>query len=209
MNELAIDGRSLRANRQRTTRRGEILQAAQEVISRRGYQATSVADVLEAAGISRGTFYLYFDGIDALFYELVDAFILELMACIRPVRLEHGNPVDQLRDNLTRVVDLLFGKQDLTVILLREAIAFNETVDQKLTKLYLFLHENIARALHNGAKWGLTREVNEELIAMAVLGSIKEVLYQHLVVRRGGEPNRQAIVEELLRFGLMGLQAKH
>ena len=154
MNELAIDGRILRATRQRTTRKGEILKAAQEVISRRGYQATSVADVLKAAGISRGTFYLYFDGIDALFYELVDAFIQELMGCIRPVRQGQGNPVEQLRDNLARIVDLLFENRDLTVILLREAIALNETVDQKLAVLYQFLHRNVASALHNGAEWG-------------------------------------------------------
>jgi AcrR family transcriptional regulator len=206
MNQISTDGRSVRATKLRTTRRGEILKAAQEVISRRGYQSTSVADVIEAAGISRGTFYLYFDGIDVLFYELVDTFATELMGRIRPVRLEDGSPVEQLHSNLTRVVDLLFDKRDLTVILLREAIAFNETVDQKLNRLYQFLLRNIAGALRNGAEWGLTRKVNEPVIAMAIIGSIKEVLYQHLVVRRNEEPDRKVIVEELLHFGLMGLQ---
>jgi AcrR family transcriptional regulator len=206
MNQISTDGRSVRATKLRTTRRGEILKAAQEVISRRGYQATSVADVIEAAGISRGTFYLYFDGIDVLFYELVDTFATELMGRIRPVRLEDGNPVEQLHSNLTRVVDLLFDKRDLTVILLREAIAFNETVDQKLNRLYQFLLKNIAGALRNGAEWGLTRKVNEPVIAMAIIGSIKEVLYQHLVVRRNEEPDKKVIVEELLHFGLTGLQ---
>jgi AcrR family transcriptional regulator len=201
------DGRSIRATRQRIARREEILQLAQKVISQRGYQNTSVADVIDAAGISRGTFYLYFEGIDALFIELIDGFIRELRDNIKPVNREDGDPVIQLYSNVLRVTNLLLDNPNLTVILLREAVGISEEVDRKLNTFYAYVQKMVAGALRNGAAWGITRKVNEKVIGMAIIGMIKEILYQHLVVDRESVPNREDLAQEILRFGLQGLQA--
>ncbi len=54
------DGRAERANKKRELRRREILDVARGVFAEKGYHHTHVADIIEAAGIARGTFYLYF-----------------------------------------------------------------------------------------------------------------------------------------------------
>lgn len=53
-------------------RRAEILESALEVFSRTGFAASRVDDISAAAGISRATFYRYFDGKDDVFDALVD-----------------------------------------------------------------------------------------------------------------------------------------
>lgn len=204
--QTLTDGRSRRATVQRQNRRTKILKAAQRVIGEKGYHATSVADVLQAAKISRGTFYLYFDSREALFHELVDGFILKLMGCIEAVRPEEGSPVEDLYANVRRVVDLLFDNRDLTTILLREAVAQDEKVDKRLQRLYAFLYKMVSGALHTGATWRIIRNVDERVIAMAIIGSIKEVLYQYLVVNQQKTPDRETIAKELLEFGLRGLK---
>jgi AcrR family transcriptional regulator len=206
MSEVSTDRRSARALDQRRVRKAEILRAAQRVISQKGYAATSIADVLDAADISRGTFYIYFENREALFHELVDGFIHQLMSRVQSVRKEDGDPVQLLFANVKRVVDLLFDNRELTVILLREAVAHDRSVDQKLQHLYAFLHRKLASALRNGAEWGLIRKVDEDVVSLALIGSIKEVLYQFLVVRRETEPDRDAISRELLSFALQGLR---
>lgn len=45
---------------QRAYTRGRLLQGAQEVFAEKGYIATTVDDIVAAAGASRATFYLYF-----------------------------------------------------------------------------------------------------------------------------------------------------
>ena len=206
MNEQVItDGRSVRADRQRSVRREEILHAARTLISRKGVQDTSVADVIEAAGVSRGTFYLYFESFDALLHELLDNLVRRLIDCIEVVRKEDKDPVRKLYTIVRRVVDLLFDNPDLTRILLREAVAKDATVDRKLFELYTFMHRMICAALRNGAEWGFIRKVDEEIVAMAILGSIKEVLYQHLVMDRNRKPDHEALTRALLDFGLRGL----
>ena len=205
MRAEVTDGRSLRAQGKRRARRKEILLAAQKTIGRNGYHATSVADVIEAAGVSRGTFYLYFESREALFHELVDGFIEDLVNCIELVGRD-GKPIEGLYENLLRVIDLLFENRNLTVILLREAVGLDAKTDQKLNELNEFLLRMVEGALRNGASWGLTRKVNEPIVAMAIVGCIKEVLYQYLVVNHKTVPDRETLAQELLQFGLTGLK---
>ena len=59
--EALADGRTTRAAKQRQDRREQVLLCAQRVFSRKGYHAAGVADIIQAAGVARGTFYLYFE----------------------------------------------------------------------------------------------------------------------------------------------------
>lgn len=206
MNSISIDRRTVRAREQRTVMKNRILRAAEDVIASKGYKFTSIADVIEKADVSRGTFYLYFDSRDALFHELIDGFIEKLRGSIKRIQQEEGNPVGQLLDNVRRVLDLLFDHRNLAVILWREAIGLDDQIDEKLNGLNTFLYSMVAGALRNGAEWKLIRKVDESVIAMAIIGSMKEVLYQYLVVQKEDMPDRESVSRELLEFGLRGLQ---
>ena len=68
--QAGADGRQLRAARQRTERRRQILDAALRLFAARGYPATGISDIVEAASVARGTFYLYFPSKRAVFDAL-------------------------------------------------------------------------------------------------------------------------------------------
>lgn len=61
--------RELRARGKRTMRR--LLDAGIEVFARRGFHAARVDDIVDAAGLSHGTFYLYFSNKEDLLRILV------------------------------------------------------------------------------------------------------------------------------------------
>ena len=67
-----IDARTKRAEAMRESRRAHILHTALEVFATNGYHQTRVSDIIEAAGIARGTFYLYFESKSAIFLELLE-----------------------------------------------------------------------------------------------------------------------------------------
>jgi TetR/AcrR family transcriptional repressor of uid operon len=56
----------------RAARRDQIIAAAAECFARSGYHVTTVADIAEAAGVSKGTPYLYFASKEALFIALYE-----------------------------------------------------------------------------------------------------------------------------------------
>ena len=177
--------------RARELRRDAILKAASTLFGRNGYHATSVADVLAAAGISRGTFYLYFDNKDSLFLELMERFIQRIMEVVEVVDPAMPNPTARIYDNVRRVVDVVFDNQDLTVMVLREgALGFSPEVDAKLKRFYGFVREMVEGALANGARLGLIRKV---------------VFLHHLMIARESAPPRESVAESLLDFGLRGL----
>jgi AcrR family transcriptional regulator len=200
-----FDRRSVRAEAQRERRREEILRAASTLFSQKGYHATSVADVIAAAGISRGTFYLYFDNKDSLFLDLMEQFIQRIMDVIEVVDPNGENPQLEIYANVRRVVDVVFDHQDLTVMVLREDFGLNPEVDEKLQRFYGFVREMVEGALDNGVRLGLIREVNRPIVATALIGAIKEVFLHHLVIAPDRAPPRETIAESLLDFGLRGL----
>jgi len=199
------DRRSARAEVQRGVRRETILKAASALFSRQGYHATSVADVIESAGISRGTFYLYFDNKDSLFLELMEQFIQRIIEVVEVVDAAGPNPTREIYENVRRVVDVVFDNRDLTVLVLREVVGLNPEVDEKLGRFYGFVREMVEGALENGARVGLIRKINAPIVATALIGAIKEVFLHHLVIAKGTPPSRESVAESLLDFGLRGL----
>ena len=199
------DGRTQRAEAKRQARRAEIVQAAQHLFSRRGYQATSITDVIEATGISRGTFYLYYDSKESLFLDVIDRFVRGIMEVVEVVDPKGPDPTLQIYENMRRVVDFVFDNRDLSIVVMRESLGLDEQVDKRLNTLYDFMHEMVEGALVNGARWGLIRPVNSRIVATSLIGALKEVFYRQLVVDGVENPDRDAISRALFEFCTKGL----
>jgi len=201
-----IDGRTLRAKARREATKEGILSAGERIFSSQGYLSSSVADVIADADVARGTFYLHFESKEALFQELVDRFIERVRSVVRVVEPEPGpRPLLQIKENIERVVHLLFDQRDLAILVLREATGLDARVDEKLRALDSFLHEMVVGALKNGSDMGIIRKVNEGVVALALIGAIKEVLF-HMVIREDAtHVDREEVSETLFQFGLRGL----
>ena len=75
--------------KQQRNTKGRIISAAWELFYKQGYENTTVEDILELSGTSKGTFYHYFEGKDALLGTLsvlFDEKYAELMPLIDPER---------------------------------------------------------------------------------------------------------------------------
>ena len=66
-------------------RRDAFLDAAEHLIRTKGYEQTSVQDILDAAGASRGAFYHYFDSKEELLQAVVERMTDAAIAVIEPI----------------------------------------------------------------------------------------------------------------------------
>ena len=201
------DRRTLRAERKRNERRDAILRAAECVFSARGYPDASISDVIDAAQISRGTFYLYFDSKDALYLELIERFTLLITDAVRVVDLEDPDPALRILENVQRVVDVALTHPELTQLVLRESRGLNQALDQRLDRLYDFLHSMVVGALSNGARCGLIRQVYEPVVATALIGAFKEVFLHHLASHAVRDPvkDRERLASAMFELSMRGL----
>ena len=105
-----MDGRVSRAQKAREVRRAAVLQAARRVFYEKGYSGASIDDIIEAADIARGTFYLYFESKRAIFDELLEELFVTLQSKVSRIDVTPGAPPPV--EQMDATVDKVFATQD-------------------------------------------------------------------------------------------------
>lgn len=202
-----IDGRMERARRLRDERRAEVLAAARRVFAAKGYHAASIASIVAAARTARGTFYLYFRNKRAIFDELLDEMLRQIQGSVRRIDVSPGAPpaVDQMREDVERVLAVLIENRDLTRLVLHEAVGLDPDFDAKLEAFYGSIIGRIRGALELGQRVGLVRDCDTGLTAHCILGSLKEAVYRLVVLADPARLDRAAFVRAVMDYNLRGV----
>jgi AcrR family transcriptional regulator len=85
----------------REQRRGEVLAAAAELFANRGYSATTVREVAEAAGMLGGSLYYHFDSKESMVDELLSGFLTQMWADYDTITAAGLGPADTFRELIT------------------------------------------------------------------------------------------------------------
>ena len=185
-------------------RRQQILSVARDVFARRGYHAAKVDDIVAAAGVARGTFYLYFQDKRAIFGEIVDRTIARIGIAI--VRVDPRDTVrsdaDQIRENIRRIVRVLLDDRATTKILLTDALGVDPAFDQKLLSFYDEMSSMLERSLSDGQSLNVVRDGDVRLFSWLTMGAIKEVMFQ--IVQRGASYDEDMLVDGVFTFFRQG-----
>ncbi|RGZ01925.1 TetR/AcrR family transcriptional regulator [Clostridium sp. AM58-1XD] len=67
----------MRTVKEAEERRNEILDAAERLFTQKGYQKSTVVDILNAVGIAKGTFYYYFKSKEEVMDAMIERIVLE------------------------------------------------------------------------------------------------------------------------------------
>ncbi|MEK9613052.1 MAG: TetR/AcrR family transcriptional regulator, partial [Flavobacteriaceae bacterium] len=82
------------------------------LFSDKGLEKTTVADIVEKAGIARGTFYNYFNDVNDLFDALINQLNGSIREAIQITRRESDNVYDYLYGTFKSYFDLI-GTQEM------------------------------------------------------------------------------------------------
>jgi AcrR family transcriptional regulator len=192
--------------KKKEARRDQILEAATAVFGEVGYHAANVADIIAQAGVARGTFYQHFENKRGVFDELLDDLLERVREAIVDVDMAHPEKTVhvQLQENLERVLGILFQERALARILLAEASGVDAELDQKLATFYDGLLKLISETLQLGQMAGMVRPCDTWLVATCILGSVKELIYQH-TLRNRPPADVAAVAREIMAYNLHGL----
>lgn len=97
------------------SRREDILKAARQAFSARGFAAARMQDIAQRAGISKASLYLQFASKEALF----EAATVELIEAMLPQAApeDFGDiPAEQLLRGLIRAIALRLGEEDMAFV---------------------------------------------------------------------------------------------
>jgi AcrR family transcriptional regulator len=146
-----------RHQRRKEARPAEIMAAALKLFSERGFAATRLEDVADAAGVSKATIYLYFDSKADLFKAMIrDIAAVRISAAETMIDDFKGSTADLIRSlldllsNIAKVPEL----RALIKVVLSEAGNFPDIAAFYRDEVALRGLQNIARIIERGVARG-------------------------------------------------------
>lgn len=203
-----MSDREKRRKSKRDKRRDAMKQAAIEIFYEHGYHAAKVSQIVEHVGVAQGTFYLYFEGKQQLFGELLSDFLEMVVTTVanwEPAEID-TRPV--LERELTRVgmllTEVFLDNRKMTAIFFRESLAvapeFNELIRHAYETLLAMLTD-FNGILH---KRGLIAEMDFRLLATMTVGMVERIIVERIVHDTLADKEPQAIVDHLVMHYMAG-----
>ena len=146
-------------------RRQEILDAAVKVFKDKGVPKATVADIADAAGVAKGTVYLYFGSKEHLLAALRDRHVDALLAHVSDLltRSGQGDWWAMVDTTIESMADFMIENADLEMVFLEEGLSSD--IAKVLPDVGSRVDAMFAAAIQQGIDAGACRATDPELMA--------------------------------------------
>ncbi len=183
--------------------RANILDAALRRFSIAGYNAASVDDICNEAGVSKGAFYHHFPSKQALFLALLEGWLKAIDAGLESLR-QPTVPATLL--HMTRLLPLVFESADERLPIFLEfclQASRDEKVWEAMIAPYRHYRAYFGKLIEEGMAEGSLKEVDSQAAAQLILSMAVGLLVQGLLDPQGADwPKVAAQSMEILMKGL-------
>lgn len=156
-------------------RKIQIINAAEDVFTRKGFDEARMDDIAEATGLSKGTLYLYFKSKDDLIIAILDRIFQREFRAFEQIDLSTMSATETINlfvDTVSKDVKLMLRLMPIAYEFL--ALAFRNKTVQKALKVYVNRYMDIlVPIIENGIASGEFKEVDPREVAIA-MGAILE-----------------------------------
>lgn len=115
--------------------RERILDEALSLFSERGFEKTTVADIVGQCDIARGTFYNYFPDMNSLFGALINQLNQRIIEAIQHTRKQTDNLYDYLHGTFKSYFDLIGSEQMIQFHIVNQAYIRQSSYQSDLIKV--------------------------------------------------------------------------
>ena len=188
-------------------RRTDILAAAKKVFARKGYHATTIADIAKAAKLSYGSIYWYFDSKDALFHALMEAEGQALRDHVNEAMVStpaRGSPDAAFRAAVQTTFEFFESDRALVKLLFRDSYALGDRFEKHLFGIFKAFISDIEKIVADAQRRGLIIEAPPRMVACSVATLVGQIAHRRLVTDDGLSAEVAAdFVVSLLLNGLL------
>jgi AcrR family transcriptional regulator len=147
--------------RRKAERPQEIIEAAFSEFSRNGYATTTLDQIAERAGVTKGTIYVYFESKEHLFISMVRDFTKPTMETVHGMFETHdGSTADLLRAQFSFIYEHLVEdrrRREVVRMLIAEATRFPELADRYHAEILRPCLDMLRQAIQRGVDRGEIR----------------------------------------------------
>jgi len=167
------------------SQRGRMLEAMAHAVAEKGYAATTVADVVGGAGVSRKTFYEHFRDKEGCFLAAWDAGVQVLVDAVERAALDaEGEWRRHIRAGVRAYLHTLAAQPDFARTFLIEVLAAGPEALERRAEVHARFAE-LLKTLHESYRADHPDEIPElpDEVFIATVGAVNELVTDR--VRKG------------------------
>lgn len=157
------------------TSRQQVLDAAIKVLAKRGFTNTSVSDIADAAGMSKGVVHYHFANKEDLIVRVLQQCYDTLSAAVRSAWSEPGTPPERIRRALRAMwLTRTSGSAEMTVVADMMAQGIHDPKIKKAiaARFHTSREELVQELVSSFEKVGLRPKLPAEVVARIVMASM-------------------------------------
>lgn len=188
--------------------RSAILEAALKTFAARGFHATTLEAIAEAAGVTKGTIYWYFKTKDSLASALVEHYSIYQDVTSLALSEIKDNDEEQLVATAARLLAIVEKNINMVRMVILEAPHFPEVRDLVAREILFKNYSQFAEYMKRRIEAGIFRAVNPMVVAQIFFSSLVTfALAKHFF----GDQflcSKEEMVREFIRLFLNGIQKR-
>jgi TetR/AcrR family transcriptional regulator len=165
-------------------RQQEIMDAALDLFSQKGFHNTTMAQVAQKAGVGVGTLYQHFQGKEELYHFLLEDKCNRLLNSLLALVKEEDSTEENLKRLLDAQIDFVEKHRSFFKLYLSEQLATLEAIREKLglkadviyTRFFHLFHGIMDR----GVKKGELRDLSPAHLTRAYMGILNSFFFDWL-----------------------------
>lgn len=183
-----------------------ILSAARRLFAEKGFDGTPVQSVVEAAAVTKGALYHYFDSKDDLLYEIYHSLIARQLADLDRVVAAGLPPREAVRTVLAELVLSTAEHIDEAKVFTRESHRLDDARNHAVRADRRRYHVAFRGLIEQGQREGVfSTATPAETAVLVALGMVNQMPSWY---RADGPKPAAELAEEVAGFVLAGLEAK-
>jgi len=175
--EMKSEGNSTRRELKSEQTKERIVMAAARLFSRKGYSATSIADISHAVGATKGALYHHFESKEAIFFAVVEQIRSAWRNAVARQVVSTRDSLERLEILLDRQAKFLEANETFCLVLnglMSEMEGVNADFLGVLQEVYAELARFVEQILVHGQKDGQIRsDLDPGLTALAIVGMMR------------------------------------
>lgn len=166
-----------------------ILEAAQSLFLEKNYADVTMADIAEAAEVTKGALYHHFSGKEDLYLTMMHNYLEEIGDILRPVVESGGESCrQQLRRFTLTFLQLPAAKRELMRLVRRDINIFKDPQREQLIRAYqAALPEQVEAIIRDGIIKGEIREADARLLSWEHVAIVEVALRPYAQQVLGGK----------------------
>jgi AcrR family transcriptional regulator len=153
-----------------------LLRVATRLFARHGFEGTSVQDIVDAAGVTKGAMYHYYGSKDDLLYEVYHQLLTMQMSHLSDIVKGSGTPEDRLRAAAIDVVESSLANLDDMIVFFRSLHMLPDDRQTQIRAERRAYHDQFRGLVEEGMAAGTFRtEVSADVVVHYFLSTVNQL----------------------------------